>query len=288
MQALNNFPMLDVLIEQEWFTNDTDIVFNAALQAYDHLAAFVLNLPFYDQMADFFERLCMQICALLRIASSYYSVLLEQFKESGYEEKLEQSLEQFSKVFISFELMFAKVEIDGYAALLKTLATLFASMVDQIAPMKYRHQLNKIVIDMYNYADEMFKAGDAIEAEEKLYGQSIDLSNAGSYIRKAVTCFVDCIKEHSTELLLNGAFSIVAGQLWSEDDNDHMSDTFKIFFTNLAAAAFVHYGIKRIHDFKDFMHNKFSNLFDPMKKFDQQLEEELSQEDVVIEHLMAF
>ena len=54
MQALNNFPMLDVLIEQEWFTNDTDIVFNAALQAYDHLAAFVLSLPFYDQMADFF------------------------------------------------------------------------------------------------------------------------------------------------------------------------------------------------------------------------------------------
>ena len=66
-----------------------------------------------------------------------------------------------------------------------------------------------------------------------------------------------------------------------------MNDTFKIFFTNLAAAEFIHFGLKRIEDIKFKFHEFFVTLFEPFEKFDENLTEEYAHGGDV-EKLMAF
>ena len=82
-------------------------------------------------------------------------------------------------------------------------------------------------------------------------------------------------------------FSIIAGQLWSNNSSDHMNDTLKIFFTNLAAFEFITFGLKEIQDFKGRFHNFFVNLFEPFEKYDEEIQEEFAQIEAV-ERLMAF
>ena len=85
-------------------------------------------------MEKFFTGVCMQICAMLDIANSYSSILVEQFQQSGYEEKLDR----FAKQFVSLELLVAKVETIGYGSLFKELARTLAALVHQYAPMRFK------------------------------------------------------------------------------------------------------------------------------------------------------
>ena len=182
--------------------------------------------------------------------------------------------------------MVAKVETIGYGYLFKEVARTLALLVHHYAPMRFKSQLYDIVIRIDAFANSLDIAGEAIELERESLGGSFDLQGAARWVNKAVNCVVACLKAHETQLLLNAIFSIIAGQLWSTNSANHMNDTLKIFFTNLAAAEFINFGLKRIDDIKIKFHEFFVSLFEPFEKFDEDLTEKYAHGNV--ENLMAF
>ena len=72
---------------------------------------------------------------------------------------------------------------------------------------------------------------------------------------------------------MNAAFSVLVGQFWAETPAAHWQEPLKIFFTNVGAAAFVFYGHKILHRFKDYIDEKFTDVFEPFEKFEADYEE---------------
>ena len=270
MQALNNFPVLDSLMQ------DSDTIVEAVVI---HITEFIIQLPFYDQMVEFFTGVCMQICAMLDIADSYFSILFERFQESKYQDMLMNATKQI----ISLELVVAKVETIGYGFLFSELARLLAGLVDHYVPKRYQRQLYRMILRIEDIADGLEKAGEGIDIEQESLGASIDLEGAAFWVRKAITCIVSCIKAHSTQILLNAIFSIIAGQIWNTNSSHHLKDTLKIFFTNLAAYEFIHGGVHILRKIKQWIHQQFVDMFEPFENYNDNI---ANQE--LVEKLMAF
>ena len=54
----------------------------------DKLMQVIMTLPFYDQLVEHMEQVCMFMCRIGEIQYSYYSGLIEEFKAFGLIEKL--------------------------------------------------------------------------------------------------------------------------------------------------------------------------------------------------------
>ena len=117
--------------------------------------------------------------------------------------------------------------------------------------------------------------------------KDFDITHVVHFIKEKMVAILAFLKSHRAKLLLNVVFSIVVGHLWSSDPSDHMEDTIKLFFTIMGAHVFIHFGVEKIHKIKDVISDKFTNLFEPFKNFENKLEDVMD-DTPVVENLLTF
>ena len=202
----------------------------------------------------------------------YFAGFFKDKRNSGFE----SALLTFSDLILSGELWFAEAETSGWSIILDRAAMMVVRYTDRYAPATIKPTLFFIAARLLEYSRGLFEASRQIDAQKDKFDVRNDIDKSKFiYLSEKLIQGKNLIKTHATELALNLAFSIVVGQLWSVAPGDRVRQPIKIFFTTLAAGAFVHYGLYEIRKFKEYLATIIEEALEPFHDLADKEEEEI-------------
>ena len=194
--------------------DDMDTALEMTLGSYINVADayvdFMMSLPIYQPIVNFFDKLCMTICMVMDRVQPRIEAAVDALAES-------KSFKAFGDAVMTIELQRERFILMAVDAFFDSTAW-FLLRIDPFVPEAIKNAVLQLAYQFIQMRDGLYAYIHVqidSEIEENDFKQDIP------YIKSRLAPALALLKAHQSELMLNAAFSLIVGQFWASTPASH-------------------------------------------------------------------
>ena len=194
--------------------DDMDTALEMTLGSYINVADayvdFIMSLPIYQPIVNFLEKLCMTICMAMDRAQPRIDAAVEALAES-------KALKAFGDAVMTVELQRERFILMAVDAFFDSTAW-FLLRIDPFVPEAIKTAVLQLAYQFIMMRDELY-AFIHVQIDSEI--EEADFNQDIPYIKSRLSPAIAFFRAHSSELMLNAAFSVIVGQFWASSPASH-------------------------------------------------------------------